>query len=737
MRIFRPHLVALAALVLPAAAEAAGEIVISAGEHGDHSRVVVAASAGPVLVTRSDRTIGLHFSPLEADFNLGDINERRKARRVMKAHAIATPAGSVVRLDLACDCRVEQQRLGDGRLVIDIYDAALAKKPETQTAAPAKKPAASGKITEADALSVEEARNRMIELLQKAADDGLVTVKDGAPELTKPTPLVPVGAAETNAPTSPANSRAGNARTAPAPAMYSCLPDAAFAFDGSALDSDPLGAITALQAGLADAAPGQEHKAVEALAEGYLAIAFGDEALAALEEYGEANSLRADMARIVAERSLSPASIILAASDCRGAHALWQAAAAEPARAAVAAKRSGDAVAALPKRLRAALATRIAKKMIEAEDWAETRRFYAVASSAVSAATPDLQFIAAKLLEQDGAESEADRLMKEVASTNSEASKDALLALAERYTESGETPPDGFAEDIGALAKTEQGAARGGEAALREAMLWANEGNIEAGVMLLKNAARVDPDAAPLASAKARSLLLQAFASKDEARMISALDSYLQNKDFVDLGASGDDVPAAATRAAIALGAPNAALGLLASQDRDAAHAMLRAKALLAANDPERALQAAAPYAEDPAFAALIVDANLALERNYAALAAASAFADPQQKAAAMANAAWRAGDWASAARAYQKIDPAKMSVEEAKRYALAAYMAGEKSMPQAAEAVLNQQSSPDLAGLKSLFDVAADGTILDRSKAAIAGADAEIDMIEEMLSDG
>ncbi len=736
------YVAALLALTLPAAAQAGGEIAVTAGEHGDHSRIVVSAGAGPISVTRADMTVGLHFSPREAAFNLSDINERRKARRVVGANAMTTPAGPVVRLQLGCDCRLDQQRLPDGRFVIDIYDKAPPAAGETAPQAVAAKkepPKPAASITEKDDLSIEQARSRMIELLQQAADDGLITIKDGAPQLTGPTPLTPVAASHKEAAPALSPAKADIIATEPprpaVGAVHSCLPDAAFAIDGATVDADPLGAITALQAGLAEAPAGGEGAAADALADGYLAIGFGEEALASLEEYGQSNSLRADMARIVAERPVSDAGIIVAADGCRGAHALWQAAAADSARAAAAAKRSGDAVSALPKRLRAALAARIARKMIDAGDWTEARRFYAAASAAAPAPTPDLQFISAKLLEHDGAGAEAEQLMQEVAATGADASKDALLALADRYAETGAAPPDGFVEDIGALAKTEQGTARGDAAALREARMWADEGNIEASIMLLKNAARADPAAASAAGEIARSILLKAFFSAEESQNAKALDAYLQNKTFVDAGA-GNDFSSAAARAATALGVPNAAVRILPAR-AGAAGAMQRAEALLAADDPARALEAAAPYAEDPAFAALIVEANLALEQNFAALAAASSLADAQQKALAMANAAWRAGDWASAMRAFEKIDPTRMTADMAKRYALAAYMTGARAMPPAAEAALRAADAETLAGLQALFGETGGGSIIDRGKAAVTGADEELNMIEEVLSDG
>lgn len=728
MRSFPAIAAALIALTLPAAA-AAGEIALRAGEHEGYSRVVV-ADAAAVSVTRADGSIGLHFPAGAAGFDLSDINQRRKARRVSRATATLTAAGALVRLDLSCDCRVEQQRLPDGRLVIDIHGAPPPRAAAVQTAAPRETPNPPPARSQSpeSSVSVEEARARMIELLQRAADDGLVTIREDSPELSRPTQLTPV-AAPTPALSSAA--AAAPARDAPRQAR-ACLPDAAFALDGSGLDADPLGTIAALQARLAQAPAGGEHAAIEALAEGYLAIAFGDEALSTLAEYGEGASLRAEMARVVAERPLDNAGLILGADDCRGAHALWQAAAAEGARSAAAAARAGDAALATPPRLRAVIAARIARRMIDAGDMVEARRYRDFAAAASPRGGPDLEYVAARLSEADGGDAEKE--LRTLAAGNTDASKDALLALAERYAQSGDAP-QGFVEDIGALAKIEAGSARGGAAALREAAIWAEEGNIEASVMLLRNAARNDPALAPAAAARARDILALAFERPQDAKTVAALDAYLHNRGFIDQG--GVSVAPAAAAAAMSMGLPNVAARLLPASQGDAPAALLRARALIAAGDAERALETAAPYADDPAFAALVVEANFALGRDFAALAAAAALGEGGDKAGAMADAAWRAGDYASAARAWRKVEPTQMSAETARRYALAAYMAGAATMPPAADAVLREAGAADLAGLNALFAAAHEASLLDRGKAAVSAAAQELNMMREILGDG
>ncbi len=709
----------LAAAALAAGAADAAPIPITAGEHGLYSRIVVAGGKS-IAVNRTERTVDVRVDN-GATFDLSDINDRRKAHRVVAAQRVASGEGAVIRLKLSCDCTVESKATANGKLVVDIRDGARA--------APSSAPGSSI-AEEDDDDSLAEARDRMIELLQRAADEGLINIRDGSSDLQRtreasvasvPLPVEAASPIEAAAPDLPARA---------------CLDEAVFAIDGAPFEAEPLVAISALQNQMAAAGAARQAEIARALVDGYLSIGFGEEAFVVLSEYGERDGIRADLARVVAERAVDVRGPLMGGADCRGPQALWQAAAGEPDVARLAVKRAGDAAALLPTRLRAVITTRIAKKMILAGDWAEARRFYTLASDASSLPTNDLEFIAAKLLEQEGRTDEAERLLKDLAAGNTEASRDALLALAARYA-AGESPHEGFVEDIGALAKMSRGSPAGADAAFREAMAWAAAGNIEASVLLLRNATGGEFGEGGAASGKARELLAQAFASGDEKTRGAALSAYLENKDFADDGAD----PAfrrVVAETATALGLPNVALRVLresaARTERDSA---ALARAALASGDGEAALAAAAPYAGDPSFAPLIVEANLKLARNTAALAAAASLSNSYDRASMGALAAWRAGDWASAARAFQMIDPQALSEESAMHYAFAAYMAGETFMPPAAEAVLKGSKSGSYAGLKALFAAPASGPIVDRSKAVVDGAGDDLKLIEEILDHG
>ncbi|MBI1366977.1 MAG: hypothetical protein GC153_13600 [Alphaproteobacteria bacterium] len=746
----RLDIVILVALAASGPAIAAGPVAVTGGEHDGFSRVVVSTGAESVSLDPRRRQVDIALQRDAGAADLSDINGAHKPSRVAGAAEINGPTGPVIRVTLNCDCALATSQLPDGRFVLDISDASAAKTAsatatESQTEAsgsdaatgapqvltnvePPKRDETKHAADEGEDASFDEARKRMLKLLQRAADDGLVTIRSGAGGTAA------IAAAQTPF----ASSSEENTAPPPVEKNKPCLPDSAFAINGEPFKDKPLVAISELQAQLAHASPQEQSDIVKKLADGYLSIAFGDEALTLLSGNNMGGSLAADMARAIAEREEPDNGPLLGAVGCRGAHALWQAAAMDPKEADEALKRAGDAIDALPARLKAYLATRFARKLIVASDWDAAQRYFVIASKAAGSPSDDLKYVAAKLLEHDGKSDESEKLLKSIAARDSDAAKDALLALAERYR-AGEEPHKGFVDDIGALATTDRGTPRGAEAAYDEAMDWAKRGDIESSVMLLAHAALAAPKNGPSPAEAARNLLADAFTSGDEKQQTPALSAYLAHRKFVD--SAGDDPVfiRQAAEAARAVGLPNVALEILNGNQagRDRATMLDKAEAALASGDADAALAAAAPYADDPRFAKIVVEANLRLNRESAALAAATAISEPREKARLVARAAWRAGDWDSAVRGFRLIDPAVMTEREAAQYALAAYMTGARKMPPAAEAVLTKANSGALESLEALFAAPPEGRIIDRGKAAVKNAVEEINKIKEATLDG
>ncbi|MFQ5562727.1 MAG: hypothetical protein ACE5FO_04065 [Parvularculaceae bacterium] len=755
------------ALVVANAARAEDAVNISAGEHGRYSRLVVAGAVGDLSVSQSGREVDIRFSNHIDTFNFSDVNERRKAHRVLGARAVSAKAGSRVRLQLNCDCVLKSAQLTDAKWILDIYDAddaarsneaksnkiAAANRQSVQTAstqsAKNKNHAArtSNDIPSADAaggdddLSVEQAHKRMMDLLQQAAEEGLVTIKSEDIKKTAPNGAASDAAQDVAAldPGRKGENKDGGGAENTAPAPGPCLADEDFFIDGARFEKDPLIEISALQSQLARASLEEQKAIVEELAGGYLAIGFGEEALALLADYDKMEELIADIARVVAEKPAPASGVLMNAVNCRGAHALWQAAASKPVAAVGTLKRSENAVATLPTRLRALMATRIARKMIDANDWTDATRFYEIAAAASEIPSPSLQYVEARLREHEGALDESQQMLLDLAAGESEASKDALLTLAEQYADGEGRPHEGFVEDIGAVAKVERGSKTGVEAAFVEADIWADAGDVDASLLLLNDAAEADPEIAGAARARARKILSKPLASNVEEDRIDALGAYLEYRKFLAEPGDDSDFHRQVAGAALDLGLPNVAYQALNARAHsgDRASAKLKTRAALQSYNTEAALAAAAPYTDDQEFAVMVVRANMQEQKFYAALAAASALPETDGKSVLMALSAWRAGDWESAARAFAAVNPRIMGEKMALQYAMSAYMAGATSMPSSAEAVLRKEKSAALDGAKSLFDGAPNGPVMNRAETLAAGADAEIKLIEKALGRG
>ncbi|HXI87543.1 MAG TPA: hypothetical protein VNH64_08790, partial [Parvularculaceae bacterium] len=296
-----PFLFFAAALFAQGLARAAGPVAVTSGEHDGYSRIVVSGGAKSAAVDPDQREILITLSEDAGAVDLSGIDAAHKPKRVDGAALIG---GSIIRIKLNCDCAVETSRLADGRLVVDVSDTNKSEPPAaadedktsgapqasaTPVAAPTPEKATDPAQTPsaAEDASLDEARERMIKLLRRAADDGLVTIRGGSG-----------GGAVIAA--APPQETPAEAPPSPPKKDQPCLPDGAFSIDGAAFEDKPLVAIADLQAKLTSAAPGEQPEIVKKLADGYLSIAFGDEALSLLTGNGMDASLAGDMARAVA-----------------------------------------------------------------------------------------------------------------------------------------------------------------------------------------------------------------------------------------------------------------------------------------------------------------------------------------------------------------------------------------------------------------------------------------------------
>ena len=739
--------------VSPAMAENA-PVTVSAGEHDGFSRIVVAGGDGNTTIETAGRIIRIRNIDAQTNIDLGDINIRQKAFRV--DHAKWTGNG-VVELQLNCDCSVQTARTASGKVIIDIANNTLGESKERPASlqSAARSSTARRLSTPDDTLTVEQAHDRMVELLQQAANDGLINLKDTSSDSkTVSANDTPPAGATTQSPTDLTSLVAQDAPQPPAtapepqpgpqPALSptpanaparQCLSDNVFTIDGADFEGDPLAAIEDLQIQIVDAQGAEKDAILRQLANGFLAVGFGEEALAALKNKDRSAPILFEIAHIVAERPLDANGVVLGAQDCTGAHALWQAVSIKGKAAATAYERSGRAIETLPNRLKTLIATRLAVKMTDLEAWDAAQDLYVVALGDSENLSPELKYVETRLADHN-AENEASRSsLLEIATQESSAADEALLALADSYAKQGDEPHEGFLEDIGALAKI-GGSSR---AAFFEAYSWASIGNLEAAMLLLKNEA-VKPDGdAEMASVSAGAMITRALSGNDALIKRAALEAYLAHAEWIDPEASQAELSVLAADFAAEIGLPNLSYELL-SDMHDAADKERNAKlaaAALAAGAPKAAIRFAAPYASEPAFGEVLVQANIAQQDYDAALATATAISDNKTRARLKAQSGWLSRNWEAAYEGFRNTDPNTLDKAAAIRFAFSAYKNGAPAMPSAVDAVLSTQADAVKAGLNSLFQTAAGGVQLQRARALSSATAKEIAAFEELLSDG
>ncbi len=730
-------------------------VSISAGEHGDFSRIVIASGNQNLAIETSGQIIRLRNIDDATQVDLADINDRKKAFRIESAKRVGEDA---IELQMNCACMVRTLRAPDGKLVIDITDSSRPSSVDRPSEKPAHTPKPEPRKTVIDdTLTVAQAHDRMVDLLQKAADDGIVMMKgtsittaeesDAVEQTSEPVDLTAniTMVDREKAMLEPTETRAEQSIlqgvAAPTPAVeasvqtHQCLSDHALTIDGAIFEESPLVEIEALQARLGETTGLEKEAVLRKLANGFLAIGFGEEALSVLRDKNDNAVALLEIAQVVAERPLDPAGPLLGAPSCSGAHALWQAVATPGLTAPELYEHSGRTIETLPSRLKTLIATRLAVKMADIEAWIPAQDLLDVARGDSEKLSPELKFVQTRLDDHDAKDGGSRESLLEVATQNSAASDEALFALAQSYADQGGVPHDGFIEDIGALAKI-GGSSR---AAFFEAYSWAAAGNLNAAMLLLKNEAPKSPDKAKMASASANAMITRAFADDDVLLKTAALDAYLAHEVWIDPSSDLSALRTSAADVAFEVGLPNLSFELLSKNapvsDRDTNKKL--ATAALAAGDTNAAIRFAAPYATDPDFGALVAEANIREMNYHAALATAATTVDEKTRAKLKSRAGWLSRNWQAAAEGFRSIDPNEFDATAAIRYGLSAYMSGENSLPGAVDATLSAQAATIKAGLNNLFFKIPDGPRLERARALTEATATELYAFEEILSDG
>jgi hypothetical protein len=123
-----------------------GTVLVTAGEHGDFSRVVFALGADlPYRAEREPAGLRVVFPGARLGFEYGGVYPARRAHRVVMAEPGSDTDGASFRLRFGCECSTRTFMLDD-RLVVDIFDAAPSDSAPSRSgrAAPADEPEVPG-----------------------------------------------------------------------------------------------------------------------------------------------------------------------------------------------------------------------------------------------------------------------------------------------------------------------------------------------------------------------------------------------------------------------------------------------------------------------------------------------------------------------------------------------------------------------------------------------------------------
>ncbi|MEM6413891.1 MAG: hypothetical protein AAF720_04470 [Pseudomonadota bacterium] len=569
-------LLSLSVLLLTPDASSAAQVkkvLVKGGEHSKFSRIVIEADGIPYKVEYARRKLKVTFPGAAHSYELGLINDKRKAHRVIAGRPIKGDGGSGLEFDLTCKCGTRIDYSKSGSLIIDIseaYGAPPAKVVSGVLQPEDKKPLSSTAVAELSALknidgadlgedaarlaaddSIENARSKMLALLSQAADEGLVSFKD-----------------ETEAEDEKNSGEPSGQKVPKKLIRYKCASNGLFfpGVTGKPLD-DPLSTINQLNSQIVGEFDAANEAVVRALYWTYLSIGFGDEALAILGAFplqpAEQEFLK-DLATVVSDRTLIEDSPLRRSYGCNGIHAIWRAvglARENPSLAVREADPWVEDLAKLPIELRGDFATRLGLAALAAKEFKIAGKYQKEAEF-INQDSAGFKFLTAEVERSRGRDDKARALLTDLAEGQSQHQRDALFALADEYKKKGEPLPDGYADDLGMAAAVAETSAMKERTIVMEAGVLINAGEFNAAFQEIIRTYRTAPEARAGLGLAARTLLVQAMMQGDGAAQLAALDAYLDNQAFwgvTENGTNNDKLHTTAATIAIKYGLPELA----------------------------------------------------------------------------------------------------------------------------------------------------------------------------------
>jgi hypothetical protein len=629
--VIRAAALGLAALAGTATALAAQEGgPIRGGEHDGFTRVVMTVEPTTEwsLETLDGRATIL-FPGKRIAFGTAEAFDRIPRSRIADLRVEDGAAGTLVTLELACDCRVSTAFVGARFLAIDVADRA----------APPAPPAPPGETPEEraarEALAVASAEQLLIRQIERAADQGLVEISGDAPVAPTARPASPAAEPPPEPTAAEEAGVAGNlgvalaaldqeeqieattvfdrdSRHAAADGAEAvppvCLPDDRIDVGGWSNGLGFPAQLPALRRRLVGEFDIPDPRAIGDLARLYIRFGLGAEAASLLRGFALApvddRPLLDDLARVVEGLPPTPEGPLAAAVPCPGRHGLWLALGGGPAFRDAATFAAVQAeFQALPSDLRTLLAPRFVDRLIAAGRPAEARIILDTAVRTGGTSDPGLDLAAARLAVAEGRTLQAAEALGALVEAQGHAPVEALEALGRLGVEAGLPIPDRIVTDLRAAALQYRGSER--EPALRAllAEALASRGELPAALREARAAAGDLPAEAEGFEALAVDLLAAAdpAATGDAAYARSALAA----TDLILGTPPGDPRRARVATHLAALGLPDPARRLLAPGDNAvpasrAALGAAAAPAFVLAGDPP------GPYAwpAGPAFEA-------------------------------------------------------------------------------------------------------------------------------------
>lgn len=724
------------------------------------------------LLQQFDTLVEIRFPGLDRDIKLSSDLATRLRNSVAEFSTERSEAATLLRLTLACDCRVVVSA-NDGKAVaIEIIGPARLAANDPAVPAPLVAPRPVPKSDKLDTpnepktLDVEQARQKLMEQLLKAADAGIVELdRPDEPAPTEqaddhkdePTKIAVVDMPLDLAITSDIRGIAP-VQTMPVAKeelKQTCVAKSLLQFDGLRTAVGFADEVSRLRRNLVGEFDQPNQEAAVRLAKLYLSVGAREEAeLVTRTQVADTDASAAlmDVSKLLSGTPVDDASAVFL-PDCGEIHALWRALAFAlkgEAKATLDAEgNSGRQLEHLPISMREQIAAQLGLSAASEGAWDDARRFEAMAVRSASPAqgpsATSLRLTAELAIWRDDHKAAAE-FLKQARDRGDQSGAEALVRLGELALASGKLADLDTAwlrKDLGTLALQERGSALGQQAFELEVKLLDRSVSRESAIALLNYGV----DRGLYDEAAHAPLLVQLAEGASFAELTKPLGlSYLNDPESYAAALKQDGFRQALVRSLADEGLPGAGAKILGANPANDDVLLALARAQLDSGDASsamRSLENAAGSDEASVLRARALSMMGELERA-AELAgrvdpAALPKADQMELLRLGMDAALAAGKLEAAFALAEQIVNLGGMTEDAERAGMIALDLGRTSVPDSVTLVLAAQAPKKLQRLEGLF-AGPDVSAASDAKAVedlLKELDEEISLIQDLVKDG